>query len=196
MNPNETISQTVNIIMESLKKSDAQQMPLRILKSKLHENLGEATNAEVVVNQAIEYALDKLIVSIQLDYDDGDEEFLGELVWFLCFLTEEDSKYLRSFSEMERVFLRILRNSETDGRLGVIRADIALKKLQELGFDLDYVPYIPNVTNDFFLTENGELVEYHYIIPEYEKSEEHNAELRDFDEKERRKQDYLEELDN
>jgi len=46
------------------------------------------------------------------------------------------------------------------------------------------------------LTENGELVEYHYIIPEYEKSEEHNAELRNFNEKERRKQDYLEELDN
>ena len=104
--------------------------------------------------------------------------------------------YLRSFSEMERVFLRILRNSETDGRLGVIRADIALKKLQEFGFDLDYVPYIPDVTNDFFSIENGELVEYHYIIPEYEKSEEHDAELNNVNEKERRKQDYLEKRDN
>ena len=129
MNPNEIISQTANIIVELLKESDDHQMFLRNLKLKLHENLGEATNTEVVVNQAIEYALDKLIVSIQLDYDDGDEEFLGELAWFLCFLTEEDSKHLRSFSEMERVFLRILRTSETEGRLGVIRADIALKKL-------------------------------------------------------------------
>ncbi|MHA2432210.1 MAG: hypothetical protein ACXADO_03160 [Candidatus Thorarchaeota archaeon] len=161
---------SVIMLLDMLRGSESRQLPLREIRMKLKVTFGVEE-----VDQAIESVLDGWLVDKILDYDDEDRESLGKLVWFLRLLTDDESKYLRELSEVDRAFLRVLRNSESDNRYGVIRADIALKELQEVGHDSEYVPYIPGITNDFFRTEEGERVQYHYIIPEYEKSDEYNA---------------------
>jgi hypothetical protein len=58
------------------------------------------------------------------------------------------------------------------------------------------MPFIPNKTGDFYKSENEKLVEYHYLLPEYELSEDFKAGLRELDEKQRKKLDLLEKLES
>jgi hypothetical protein len=92
-------------------------------------------------------------------------------------------------TQTETVDIDILRKSKTDGTLGVVRTRDVLKALHERGHDLELVPYIPDRVDDFFKTVDGEFTQFHYLIPEDEKSEEYKAGLRELDEKTRRKLD-------
>ncbi|MFX1606746.1 MAG: hypothetical protein ACFFDD_12700 [Promethearchaeota archaeon] len=181
-------NEAVTVLIELLENTKSKQMPLRELIIRLQENQDININARTV----IEYALDNWIVDKILDYDDNSEESIGKPVWFIRILDENEIEILRNLSKEAKCLLKILRKSDTDGVLGVASTSDLIKTLHERGHDLDLVPHIPGRVDDFFKTVEGELVQFHYLIPEDEKSEEYKAGLRELDEKTRRRLDRTE----
>ncbi|MFX1483881.1 MAG: hypothetical protein ACFFCP_11930 [Promethearchaeota archaeon] len=181
------ILEAAQIIAEILRNTETKRMPLRELKSRLQASL--QVNENIEMDDVIQYALENWIVEKVLDYDNDSAESVGQLEWFLRILSEKEAERFQNLPEASKCFIRILYGINTPGDLGVIRADDALKKLNEKGYDVEYVPYIPDKTDDFFRLEDGELVQFHYLIPEEEKSEEYKAGLKELDEIARKKLD-------
>lgn len=194
MNMNEMIQKAAGIVTNILARIESRQLPLKDVKIRVSEKLEGADDINATVDKAIEWALDNWIVDKVLDYDEDDEEFAGELVWFLRATTEEEAEYLGRLSKAEHALLNILRNAENESRLGVIRANEALQRLRKLGFDLKSAPSIIGKTSSFFRPENGKLIEFKYLLSEEEKSEEYVTALKELDEKERRKQERLDRM--
>jgi hypothetical protein len=195
MNSGEMIHQAVNIIREITEGTETRQLSLREVKSKLNETFRDAQDVDTIADGAIAFALDNWMVDKVLDYDDSDEKSAGELVWFIRSLPREEADHLSRLSKEKQAMLKILRESESESRLGAIRASDALLELRRLGFDLDSAPSIPSRTSSFFRPENDKSIEFKYLLSEYEKSEEYEAVLGDLDEKERWKQERLEMMD-
>ncbi len=42
-----------------------------------------------------------------------------------------------------------------------------------MGFEVDRVPYIQRLVDDYFTAESGENVRWHYPTPEYERAKKH-----------------------
>ncbi len=186
---NRKISEFVGILIELLQNSESKQIPQKELESEVKRIIQVRNSIDVDASAIIQHAQDNWIVDKILDYDDRPIESVGQLVWFFRTLTEEETKALRNLPEIDRYFLKILHGSNIVGDLGVVRADEALKALHEQGFEVEYAPYIPGKTNDFFRLEEGKLVQFYYLVPEDEKSEEYKVGLRDLDEKTRKKLD-------
>jgi hypothetical protein len=184
------IPETVQMLVEILRNAETRCMLLKELRSKLQESL--QINENIEIDDGIQYVLDNWIVEKVLDYDSDSTESDGQLVWFLRILSEKEAERFRNLPEVSKCFIRILYSINTPGDLGVIRADDALKKLKEHGYDIEYVPYVSGKTDDFFRLEDGELIQFHYLVPEEEKSEEYKAGLKELDEKTRRKLDQKE----
>jgi hypothetical protein len=187
MNP--TQSETVSILIELLENTDTKQMPLKELESRLQKRLKFRTGIDVNPIDIIETSLDNWTVDKILDYDDSSEESIGKPVWFIRLLDEEETEILRNLSDEAKCLLKILRKSKTEENLGVVRTKDVLKTLREKGYDLDLVPYIPERVDDYFKTIDGELIQFHYLVPEDEKSEEYKAGLKELDEIARKKLD-------
>ncbi|MBS3793437.1 MAG: hypothetical protein KGY80_00870 [Candidatus Thorarchaeota archaeon] len=164
-------SESLRILMDLLKQQEGHKLPLTKAKEKLQSLIPEE-NAKVIAEQAIEEALDELMIEKVLDYDETDKDSTGHLVWFLRIPNKERREQLENLSEEDRTFLRILYNSESHDRPGAIPADVASEKLQEVGVGSDYVPFIPGLTYDFFKNGDGESVMYHYLLAENEKDRE------------------------
>jgi hypothetical protein len=186
---NTTESEAVAILIELLENTDTKQIPLRKLVNRLHKTLQANPGINTDASTIIEYALDNWIVDKILDYDDSSEESIGRPVWFIRILNEKEVEILRNLSDETKCLLKILRKSETDGSLGVVRTSDVLKTLYERGYDLELVPHVPDRVDDYFKTVDGEFTQFHYLIPEDEKSEEYKAGLRELDEKTRKKLD-------
>lgn len=164
-------SEYIKILMDLLKQQEGHKLPLTKAKEKLQSLIPEE-NAKITAEQAIEEALDELMIEKVLDYDETDKDSTGQLVWFLRIPNKERREQLENLSEEDRTFLRILYNSESHGRLGAIPADVASEKLQEVGVGSDYVPFISGLTYDFFKNGEDESVMYHYLLAEDEKDRE------------------------
>ncbi len=186
------ISEYVDILIELLENTELNKIPQRELEYELQKILRINDSIEVDTRTVIQYALDNWMIDKILDYDDNSMNSVGQLVWFLCTLTEAETEALRNLPEVAKSFLKILHSSNITGDLGVVRADDALEALNEDGYDIEYVPYIPSKTNDFFRPEDGKLVQFHYLVPENEKSEEYKAGLNELDKKMRKKLDHRE----
>ena len=184
---NETESEGVTILIELLENMDSKQISLKDLENRLQRILKDNTESKADANDVIQYALDNWIVDKILDYDDSSEESMGEPVWFIRILTEEEAEVLQNLPEAAKCFIKILYESKTDGTLGVVRTRDVLKTLRERRYNLELVPYVSNKISDFFKTKGGKLVQFHYLVPEDEKSEEYKAGLRELDEKTRRR---------
>lgn len=119
--------------------------------------------AEAVVNLGLNnWIIDKIV-----DYASVDSD--REYEWFLLALSKEETEKLQNMSEEKKAFIKILRNREVEGRLGVITESDALMALRNQGHDVEFVPFIPGKTSDFARSTNdGEIVVWHYLIPQYE----------------------------
>ncbi len=187
-----TIIEYVDILIELLENTELNKIPQRELEYELQKILRINDSIEVDTRAVIQYALDNWMIDKILDYDDNSNESVGQLVWFLCTLSEKEAEALRILPEAVKCFIRILRSSNTTGNLGVVRADEVLRVLYEHDYDIEHVPYILGKTDDFFRPEDGKLVQFHYIVPEDEKSEEYKASLNEVNEKIRKKLDHKE----
>lgn len=148
----------------------------------LQRRIGSAGLTELRARNVIEYALDNWLVEKQLDYADEQGEIKGDLVWFICLLSEKETEEYRSLPEESKCLLRILYECSNEGDRGVIRADVALETIRMQGHDIEVVPHICHKTDSFFMTSDGNFVEFCYLVPEHEKSDEYQAGLRDLDE--------------
>ncbi len=186
------ISEYVDILIELLENTELNKIPQRELEYELQKILRINDSIEVDTRTVIQYALDNWMIDKILDYDDNSNESVGQLVWFLCTLNEKEAEALRILPKVVKCFIKILRSSNTTGNLGVVRADEVLRVLYEHDYDIEHVPYILGKTDDFFRPEDGKLVQFHYIVPEDEKSEEYKASLSELNEKIRKKLDHKE----
>lgn len=190
---------TLNHLLEILREAPQRRMlfdsTCKLLKDwiKLHIIEGDSNLSEKV----IDYALDNWLIDKVIDYPsfDGDVP-LGRLSWFLKFLDENESEYLRTLSPEEQELLKILRECTTPDELGIIHEDIALKMLRERGFDVNEVPFIKDKVSEFFTTDDdGKLVGWHRLIPEYELTEEYKAEMERRDREDAKREMFMMELD-
>ncbi len=185
------IERFVGILLELLQNAELKRLPLSELEIALQKTIRTNNKIDISVDSVIHYALDNWIVDKILDYNDSSMESIGQLIWYIGTLNKEETEALRNLPDVAKVFLKMLRSSNEKGRLGVIRADDALNALREKGYDIEYAPYIPSKTDDFFRQEDEKVIQFHYLISEEEKSEEYKAGLRELDEKNRRRLDRM-----
>ncbi len=189
---NNELSECVSILIKLLQNTESEKIPQRELECELQRILHVNDKIKVDTGTVIQYGLDNWMIDKILDYDDNSNESVGQLVWFLCTLSEKEAEALRILPEAVKCFIKILRSSNTTGNLGVVRADEVLRVLYEHDYDIEHVPYILGKTDDFFRPEDGKLVQFHYLVPEDEKSEEYKASLNEVNEKIRKKLDHKE----
>ena len=187
----------IDLLLDMLAKADERRLLLESVRKELVQLLRAKNieNTSALVDEAIDYTLDNWLVDKIIDYPEDDDYSSGSFKWFLRLLDKDESERFRNLCEIEQTFLKILHNSEYEGRLGVISADDALEKLRGLGFEPKFVPHIPDKTGVSFGTKNGQQVKYHYLLPEYERTEEFKKGLRELDERQRKKLDFLEKLE-
>ena len=136
------------------------------LEKVLAEN--EVENHIAIAENAIKDALDNWIVDKVIDYVE-DEVSERETDWFLRTLTSEERKHRSELSDVKKEFIKILRECEVDGRLGVILESDAIQQLMMRGFDVDFVPHIAGLTGEFVrFADDGESIIWHYLVPKYE----------------------------
>lgn len=124
-----------------------------------------------------------------IDYPtDEDELPTWQRTWFLKLLSKEESIRLQQLSDVKRAFLRLLHECETEKKLGAIREQDALQKLEELGFSVKKVPWIPDKLSTFYERENGKPVIWYYLTPQDELSEDFKTMMKEADRKEGERQ--------
>ncbi|TFG09710.1 hypothetical protein EU538_04130 [Candidatus Thorarchaeota archaeon] len=64
----------------------------------------------------------------------------------------------------------------------MMRAEELLEKLRNKGFETQYVPIADIRVSDVFKAEEGKLVEWIYLIPQFELTEEYKQGMRELDE--------------
>ncbi len=134
------------------------------------------------VQQAIQHALDNWLIDKVIDYPLNSEgKEVGRLTWFLCPLSEEESDFLKNLPDIEKTVLKILRERETEYGLGTMSEEDLLLRLEELGFEADYVPIIEDRVSDFYEPENDELIAWYYLVPRFERTPEFKKTMKELD---------------
>lgn len=172
---------SVTVLLEILLEAEPQGLPIEDARALLKRRV-EAPDSNSV-DQVIQYALDNWLVDKTIDYcRDSSGEEVGELRWFLRPLGEDESKEMRALPEIKKEIIRILRGQDTERGIGMIRAEELLSKLREKGFDPHIIPTIENRVSDVFKTEDDKLVEWYYLVPQFELTEEYKQMNEELDE--------------
>jgi hypothetical protein len=179
------LDKAVTILMDLLDSCDRRGLPLEDLEEALRDRIHAESDIDSndLANQAIRYALDNWLIDKTIDYrhDESGEE-VGPLIWFCRKLTQNESEKLRQMPEIKKETIRILREQETDVDLGRMRERDLLEYLRAKGFETDFAPYIEDYVSDYFIMEDGELVEWIYVVPQFELTEEYKQGMRELDE--------------
>ncbi len=179
------LEKDVTILMDLLDTCDQTGLPLEDLEEALEDRIESHDDLKEpgLANQAIRHALDNWLIDKTIDYrrnKSGEE--VGALIWFCRKLTQDESEKLRRLSEIEKETIRILRAQETEEGLGTMRERDLLEYLRAKGFETDFAPSIEDYVSDYFKTEDGENVEWIYLVPQFELTEEYKQGMRELDE--------------
>jgi len=133
---------------------------------------GSDPSSAHVADDVIREAVSKLLTEMVIDYPTYDKHGnpQGRPEWHLKLLDEEEKRALSNLSPQQHALLRLLYMSGDSRRIGVVREEDAVRKLQEQGFDVSEIPWIEDRVSDYFDTERNERVRWVYLVPEYEKS--------------------------
>ncbi len=170
--------------MDLLDTCGQRGLPLEDLEEALKDRIESQgdLNKPSLANQAIQYALDNWLIDKTIDYcRDSRGVEVGELRWFLRALSEEESEELKQLPDIKKQIIRILRRQETERRLGMMRAEELLKRLQDKGFETQYVPIADIRVSDVFKAEEGKLVKWIRLIPEFELTEDFKQTMEELD---------------
>ncbi len=179
------LDRAVANLMDLLDSCDKRGLPLEDLKQALTDRIRAESDLDDnnLANQAIRHALDNWLIDQTIDYRHNERGVeVGPLIWFCRKLTQEESEELKQLPEIEKEIIRILREQETEDDLGTIRTTNLLETLRARGVEAKSVPMVEGHVADFFTTEDGKLVRWHYLIPEFELTEEYNQGMRELDE--------------
>ena len=181
----EMTTKPVDILLDLVSATGKRGLPLTFAVRKLEEKLrleGYANPAEIAQETILE-ALESCSVDKIIDEPESKEESPSlRPIWLLRLLSPEESSILQRLSPGAKALLKILRESEWDGSIGVIRENLALEKLREKGFNFEHVPRISERTGIFFKPGDGNSIPYCYLLPEDERSEEFKASMKEADE--------------
>lgn len=165
------IIEAIERLRKILKSESSHRLALSLVVQKMCDY--EEFDSDFVI-MSIQQALDDLMVEKVIDYPSYDEGIpVGKLVWHLKLLGKVESKQLRGLKPEAKALLNVLWNCDDPNALGAVREKDALGQLRALGFEVDRVPYIPGLVDDFFTAESGENVRWHYLTPEYERARKH-----------------------
>ncbi len=122
----------------------------------------------------IEYLLDNYELLIKIDYE---SELDNNEIWYLYLASEEETKKYLSLRDIDKILLKILINHDTNGEIGQIRYDYVKSLLEEKGFSERELRrlWIDDITDFVWKTENGERVQWCYLVPEWEKTDSYKA---------------------
>jgi len=195
---NKSLAKAIECVLEILKEGGARALPLssvRGLHAEEDKKRGESRTS--LADAAIQYVLDQWLVDKVIDFPSYKGEIpLGELTWHLKILSEEESTRLRNLGSEAKTLLKILRECDELGKLGRIREDVALKKLRELGFNVKQVPWIDGKISTFFKVDQGQYIEWYYLVPEPMLSKEYRSAMEKMHKKSVEKEIRLAELDD
>ncbi|RLI53916.1 MAG: hypothetical protein DRP09_14500 [Candidatus Thorarchaeota archaeon] len=133
---------------------------------KVLEKAGTSTRNRLLLQTAIDSALDLGLLDKIVGfpkYIDGVP--FGDEIWILRVTTDKEREWFRNLPDEEKAVLRILQSTTTDGRIGSIREETLLLMLKNRGFDLEFVPIVPNKVEDEFTLEDKRLVRWFYLVP-------------------------------
>jgi len=181
------MSEAVSILLDLLLAAGERGLPLAVASRELEMRLSKKGLPDVssLARATIETALDEWLIDKVIDDPLGfDVTGPHGDVWFLRVPQEEKTQNLQSLPEVERKFLRLLHAVDIDRGLGMMREDVAIAKLREMGFDINYVPWIDDRLETQYEWQDGEPVKWYCLIPEYLRTEEHKKALEEMDDKE------------
>jgi hypothetical protein len=168
------MTKPLEILLGIVSAAGKRGLPLTFAVKQAEEKMrsdGYSNPAETT-QTAIREGLESCVIDKIIDEPESEEESADlRPIWLLRILSPEESRALRELPPVERALLRTLRESEWDGDIGVIRESVALEKLREQGFDVEYVPFVLGRTGSSFRSKNGEPVTCHHLLSEYERSD-------------------------
>jgi hypothetical protein len=150
------------------------KFPSGVMKDIIQAQLREKYPSGLLAN-AMDYALDNLLIQQVLDDPPEESGILDDLVWYLKPIDDDTVEKLQKLLPMDFALMRILhtRNDEKDrGRISITSAR---KELERRGVDcrdLEY-SFVEDLIGKYYASEDGEWVIWFYLIPEYEKTEEY-----------------------
>ncbi len=174
------------LLLEILREAGPQGLPVEDVRALLEKRIDYQDAGSP--DQVIEYALDNWLIDKTIDYcRDTRGVEVGELRWFLRALSEEESEELKQLPDIKKQIIRILRRQETERGLGMIRAEELLEKLRNKGFETQYVPIADIRVSDVFKAEEGKLVKWIRLIPEFELTEDFKQTMKELEDMSLRK---------
>ncbi|TFG09712.1 hypothetical protein EU538_04140 [Candidatus Thorarchaeota archaeon] len=179
------LDKVVTILMDLLDSCDKRGLPLEDLEEALADRIRAESDIEGndLANQAIRHALDNWLIDQTIDYRHNERGVeVGPLIWFCRKLTQEESEELKQLPDIEKETIRILREQQSEEGLGTMRERDLLEHLRSRGFETEFTPMIEDYVSDYFTTEDGELVEWIYLVPQFELSEDYKQGMRELDE--------------
>lgn len=169
---NEVNEQYCDAFLDMLREADERGAPLSLLHQKLTEYIGNRgeEDAKLKSQEVISHVLENCLAIKTIDYPGPEYQPLPpyEPTWFLKLLEEEERRRYQNLDPVDHALLKLLYSCNRNGSLGMMKRSDAVEKLRKLGFDVEHVPYIPDVTDEAMTAENGEMVWLVYIVPRYQ----------------------------
>lgn len=125
---------------------------------------------------AIRRALNEFLIDQVIDYEPAvSSEPSDNPIWFLKIASPDERERLQALTPRDKAIVSILRGQNEQGRIGRIKKELLRAQLREQGFsDEDLrVLYVKDKVDTFQTCEDEGWVDWCYLIPEYEKTEEY-----------------------
>ncbi len=169
---NESLREYVNALLKMLEDAGDKGLPLEKVDEKMISHLGGRIKdkQDLIPEEALKLALDEWLAIKIIDYDDN-----ADLVWYVKALSGGESKRFRGLSGAQQAMLKMLYDCNEGFQVGAMKSDEAIRRLNELGFDVEDVPTIPRIISEARVPGNDGMQWWVYVIPQYELSEEFKA---------------------
>ncbi|TFG11662.1 hypothetical protein EU537_11800 [Candidatus Thorarchaeota archaeon] len=162
-----------------LSEKGREPMPLVIVEKRLTQMFDTLEESpKVSAKEAIEYSLEHWIVEKVVAYPESEYNLPSyRRVWCLKIPSKEERMRLKNLSSVQQAFLKMLYESEGNGRLGSIKEEDALKELQDADYEVDKVPWISDMLDISYVPTDDGYEIWYYLVPEDEKTEEYKKKL-------------------
>jgi len=127
-----------------------------------------------IAPQIIEHALDHHLVEKAIDYPPEDWDSFDKPIWYIRLVPPESAETYRILAPHKWALLKLLWNQNDRDHLGQMEFKVAQSELLKQGFSEDTLQFlfIEGVVDNLFTVENGNMIQWCYVIPEWEKTEE------------------------
>lgn len=178
----ETLLIGIKELVRILEETKNKRMALESVFDRLenwHKKNSQIKTDVSFVNMVLHTAIDRWIVEMVIDYSDYNEEGIpiGLAIWYVQIPTDRKRKYLHALSKEQQALLKTLYSSQTSTKIGTLTFQDAISKMEEFGIRVDELPRIDGMTAHYFAPSDDTRIKWVYLIPEFEKDENHQREI-------------------